>query len=308
MSLEAAHSKSIDVKGVCLFCAVTFGLGMSVASPLWIGGLGLRTPTARILVTLMMFAPAFGVLAVRLLSPKSVMPLVPTTGLGIGPRPRGLGYWVFAWFGFTIIGLATPFIGGLLGMFHLDLENLSGYHRLLLQGPDGAAALARFTVQNMALIQLGSLLIAPGLNAIFTFGEEWGWRGFLLPKLLPLGQWPALLWTGVLSGLWYTPVILLGYNYPSHPKLGIVLMTVFCVLFGVLFGWLRLATGSIWPAAIGHGALNAVGVFPYVVADAGYPIDTAHVTILGWTGWIFPLLVILLLILLKRLPVAEPRC
>ena len=192
-------------------------------------------------------------------------------------------------------------------MFHLDLKNFSGYHHLLLQRPDSAAALARFSVQKMALIQLGSLLIAPALNAIFTFGEEWGWRGFLLPKLLPLGQWPALLWTGALSGLWYSPVILLGYNYPSHPKFGILLMTIFCVIFGVLFGWLRLATGSIWPAAIGHGALNAVGVFPYVVADANYSIDTAHVTILGWTGWILPLLVILLLVVLKRLPVAEPR-
>jgi membrane protease YdiL (CAAX protease family) len=308
MSLEAAPSKSIDVKAVGLFCGVTFGLGLSMALPLWISGLGLRTPTARILLTLMMFAPTVGVLAVRLFFPKSAIPFVEKTGLGLGPRPRSLGYWLFAWFGFTIIGLATPFIGAILGMFHLDLENFSGYHHLLLQRPDGAAALARFPVQNMALIQLGSLLIAPGLNAIFTFGEEWGWRGFLLPKLLPLGQWPALLWTGVLSGLWYSPVILLGYNYPSHPKFGIILMTIFCLVFGVLFGWLRLATGSVWPAAIGHGALNAVGVFPYVVADANYPIDTAHVTILGWTGWILPLLVILLLVFLKRLPVAEPRC
>jgi uncharacterized protein len=307
MSLEIADSKSIDAKAVCLFCAVTFGLGLSMALPLWLSGLGLRTPTARIFLTLMMFAPAAGVLVVRLFCPKSVIPLIPTTGLGIGPQPRALGYWLFAWFGFTIIGLATPFIGVLLGMFHLDLESFSGYRHLLLQRPDGAAALARFSVQKMALIQLGALLIAPALNAIFSFGEEWGWRGFLLPKLLPLGQWPALLWTGALSGLWYSPVVLLGYNYPSHPKLGIVLMTIFCVVFGVLFGWLRLATGSIWPAAIGHGALNAVGVIPYVVADGNYPIDTAHVTILGWTGWILPLLVILLLVILKRLPVSEPR-
>ena len=255
----------------------------------------------------MMFAPAIGVLVGQTFLSKIGHPAHPNHGAGNRAPARGLGYWLFAWFGLTIIGLATPFIGALLGMFHLDLESFSGYHHLLLQRPDGAAALARFSVQKMALIQLGSLLIAPALNAIFAFGEEWGWRGFLLPKLLPLGQWPALLWTGALSGLWYSPVILLGYNYPSHPKFGIVLMTIFCVIFGVLFGWLRLATGSIWPAAIGHGALNAVGVIPYVVADGNYPIDTAHVTILGWTGWILPLLVIVLLVILKRLPVAEPR-
>ena len=43
-----------------------------------------------------------------------------------------------------------------------------------------------------------------------------------------------------------------------------------------------------------------------MVADADQTIDTAQVTILGWTGWILPLLVILLLVVLKRLPVAEP--
>ena len=146
------------------------------------------------------------------------------------------------------------------------------------------------------------------MNAFVTFGEEWGWRGFLLPKLLPLGQWPALLLTGVLSGLWYSPVVLLGYDYPFHPKFGVILMTIYCVIFGILLGWLRLETGSVWPAAIGHGALNAVGGFSYVVGSADQTIDTAHVTILGWTGWILPLLVIFLLAVLKRIPVAEPGC
>ena len=307
MSLEAADSKSIDVKAISLFYASTFALGLSISFPLWSSGQGLRLPTARILLDLMMFAPAVGVLAVRIFLPNSVMPFAQTTGIGIGRWPQSLGYWFFAWFGLTAIGLATPFVGALLGVFRLDLVNFSGYRHLLLQRPDGDAALARFPVQTLALIQLGSLIVAPGLNAIFTFCEEWGWRGFLLPKLLPLGQWPALILSGILWGLWYSPVILLGYDYSFHPKFGIILMTIFCVIFGVLLGWLRLATGSIWPAAIGHGALNTVGGFTYVVADANQTIDTAQLTILGWTGWILPLLVILLLVLLKRLPVAESR-
>lgn len=306
MSLEAADSNSIDARAISLFYGATFALGLSASLPLWISGQGLNLPSARILLTVMMFAPAAGVLIVRVFLPKSVIPLVQTTGLGIGRWPRTLGYWLFAWFGLTVIGLATPFLEALLGTFHLDLTNFSGYHHLLLQRPGGDAALARFPVQTLVLIQLGSLLVAPGINAIFAFGEEWGWRGFLLPKLLPLGQWPALLLTGVLWGLWHSPIILLGYDYPFHPKFGVILMTIFCVITGILLGWLRLGSGSIWPAAIGHGALNAVGGFPYVVADADQTIDTAHITILGWTGWILPVVVILLLVVLKRLPVADP--
>src|SRR5205807_1239628 len=185
---------------------------------------------------------------VRVFLPKSVVPLVQTTGLGIGRWPRSLGYWLFAWFGLTIIGLATPFLEALIGTFHLDLINFSGYRHLLLQRPGGDAALTRFSVQTLVLIQLGSLLIAPGINAIFAFGEEWGWRGFLLPKLLPLGQWRALVFSGVLWGLWHMPVILLGYHYPLHPQFGVLLMVIFCVIMGILFGWMRLGTGSIWPA------------------------------------------------------------
>ncbi len=307
-TFDPAHSKSIDYKAICLFYAVAFALGLCVSLPLWISPQGLSQSTARIYLAAMLFAPAIGVLAVSLLLPKSVMPLTHTTGLGIGRWPGGLGYWLFGWFGMTIIGLAAPFVGALLGACRLDLQDFSGFHHLLLQRPGGDAALARFPVRTLLLIQIGSLLVAPGINALFVFGEEWGWRGFLLPKLLPLGQWPALLLTGALWGLWYAPVILLGYDYPLHPKFGILLITIFCVIFGVLLGWLRLATGSIWPSAIGHGALNASGGFFYVVADTNQTIDTAHVTILGWTGWILPLLVILLLVVLKRFPAAEPSC
>src|ERR1700736_4283803 len=307
-TFNPARSESIDIKAIYLFYAVTFALGLSVSLPLWLSHRGLSQPTARIYLAAMLFAPTIGVLAVRLLMPKSVIPFAQRTGLGIGKWPEDLGYWLFSWFGMTIIGLAAPFVGALLGVCRLDLQNFSGFHHLLLQRPGGEAALARFPVRTLLLVQVGSLLIAPGINALFVFGEEWGWRGFLLPKLIPLGQWPALLLTGFLSGLWYSPLILLGYDYPLHPKLGILLMTIFCVIFGVLLGWLRLATGSIWPSAIGHGALNATGGFFYVVADANQTVDTAHVTILGWTGWIVPLIVILILVLLKRLPVKEPRC
>ena len=47
-----------------------------------------------------------------------------------------------------------------------------------------------------------TLLMAP-----LAFGEEWGWRGYLLPHLLPLGQWPAFLIGGVIWGLWHIPVV-----------------------------------------------------------------------------------------------------
>jgi membrane protease YdiL (CAAX protease family) len=152
------------------------------------------------------------------------------------------------------------------------------------------------------VIQLGSMLIAPIFNALFAFGEEWGWRGYLLPKLLPLGQWPALIICGVVWGLWHLPVILLGYNYPLYPNIGWLFMLVLCVLLGILFGWTRLATGSIWPAVIAHGALNGSASAVNLFASADFTPDTAQVGITGWVGWLLLGAVIIYLVYSKRLP------
>jgi CAAX protease family protein len=307
MSTEAANSRSVDASAICLFYSVAFVLNWLLVLPLWCSGKGFHTPLALWLLSLTMLTPAIGVVAVWVFLPHSVQPIIPITGLRMGQWPKSLPYWLFGWFGITTLVLAAPFVGALLGMYRLDLQNFSGLRQLLQRQPGSEAVLEKVSFPTLLLIQFAQLLIAPGINAVFAFGEEWGWRGFLLSKLLPLGQWRALVFSGGLWGLWHMPVILLGYNYPLHPQLGVLLMIIFCVIMGVLFGWMRLATGSIWPAVIGHGALNAAGGFGYVFANAEQTIDTAQVTILGWTGWILPMLTICLLVVLKRLPVAAPR-
>ena len=87
---------------------------------------------------------------------------------------------------------------------------------------------------------------------------------------------------------------------------------VYCRVFafGILFGWTRLATGSIWPAVIAHGALNGSAGAMFLFAKAGTNFDAIHAGITGWTGWILPGLWILFLVVSGRLPVkgapAEP--
>jgi len=141
------------------------------------------------------------------------------------------------------------------------------------------------------------------LNAPVAFGEEWGWRGYLLEKLVSFGQVKGLLLSGVIWGVWHAPIIMLGYNYPLYPRAGVFFMVITCVLIGVVLGWMRLATRSIWPAVIAHGALNGSAGVVFLLARAGSTVDTAKVGLSGWTGWVLLLVVIGILIAQKRLPV-----
>jgi uncharacterized protein len=120
-----------------------------------------------------------------------------------------------------------------------------------------------FSALQFALLQTFlALLTSAPINALATFGEEFGWRAFLLPELIPLGKRKALIISGVIWGIWHWPVILMGHNYgmiyTGYPWLGFLATVWFTVSIGVVFGWLAIAGKSVWPAVLAHGALNGL--------------------------------------------------
>jgi membrane protease YdiL (CAAX protease family) len=98
------------------------------------------------------------------------------------------------------------------------------------------------------------------IGTIFALAEEIGWRGYFLPHLLPLGQRRALLLSGLLHGVWHLPLILMTsfYHGPGNRLIVIPLFLLTLSAAGVCYGYLRLTTGSAWPAAILHGTFNSV--------------------------------------------------
>ncbi len=90
-----------------------------------------------------------------------------------------------------------------------------------------------------------------------AFGEEWGWRGYLMPKLTQIMSKPAAIVTGgVIWGLWHAPLTISGHNfgvdYPFYPWLGILLMCLLCVANNAFLTLLTERTGSIYPASFFH--------------------------------------------------------
>src|SRR5690606_9346970 len=103
----------------------------------------------------------------------------------------------------------------------------------LAAGPAGAAELPPPGL--LVLVQLIAMpFAAVTVNALAAFGEELGWRGFLMPALRQHGTWPALLISGALWGLWHAPIILLGYNFGRTDITGVLLMIAGCIAWGVL--------------------------------------------------------------------------
>lgn len=97
-----------------------------------------------------------------------------------------------------------------------------------------------------------------------AFGEEWGWRGYMMPKLIKLiGKPAAIIVGGILWGVWHAPLTISGHNfgtdYKFYPWLGIVQMCVFCTIFNVFLTFLAERTKSVYPCAIAHGMNNNIG-------------------------------------------------
>lgn len=117
-----------------------------------------------------------------------------------------------------------------------------------------------FSLQYSGSYSIGLLLfnVAIGFMGLFVyFGEEWGWRGYLFPKLRQLtGTAPALIISGIIWGVWHLPSLLEGLNFgtdlPGYPVSNVLLMCVYCILIGVFLSWLTHRSGSIWPATIAH--------------------------------------------------------
>lgn len=121
---------------------------------------------------------------------------------------------------------------------------------------------------------LMALLVWPWLLGIFALGEEVGWRGYLLPRLLAFGRRKALVLSGLLWSVWHIPLVLVGQAYPGYPVAGLLLIFPFMTGVGVILGYLRLQSSSVFVTALLHGTLNAQTATAVAVV-------TPHSTIYG---------------------------
>jgi membrane protease YdiL (CAAX protease family) len=142
------------------------------------------------------------------------------------------------------------------------------------------------------------------MGIVQCFGEEFAWRGYLLPKLIEkFSVQKAVIINGVIWGIWHSPIIAMGYNYgDEHPVFGIIAMIIFCVVLGIIESFLFYKTQSIWCSVIFHAAINGMDTWsPSALFMSKTPNMFVGPNLLGIIGGIgFVIVAVILFMKLKN--------
>jgi len=155
-------------------------------------------------------------------------------------------------------------------------------------------------------------------NGLASIGEEFGWRAYLLPKLMArftgaepasgsvqnavsanayaAGARKASLLIGVIWGVWHWPLFLMGLPLtPDFPLLFLLVYPVSTICMSVLLCWVTLRSGSVWPASIGHGFINGTSAIPALLlkGPANLLIGPGPGGVIGMLGYLAVALVLL---------------
>jgi len=136
------------------------------------------------------------------------------------------------------------------GLAPADFAGFSHLSQKSLQIGSGAGALNALLIMTFGVLQSG----------VSAAGEEIGWRGFLVPALAQRLNFTGLaLVSGVIWALWHYPLILFGTYDSTAPKwVALLCFTTMIIATGAMAAWLRLKSGSVWPAVMLHACHNAV--------------------------------------------------
>ena len=221
----------------------------------------------------LMWTPGVASIVARLVFREGFRDVSFRVGGAAGWKAIGFGWLLPPVLGSVVYGLAWA-------------TGLAGFHVPALADV-GLSALgqpARF-----AMLLGISLTLVSAISLVSAAGEEIGWRGYLLTRLIEAEVPRPVLVSSLVWALWHLPLILSG-QYAAGPNrvLSAAGFVATVVGMGFTLAFLRLSTGSVWPAIVLHGVWNAViqGTFdvstrePSIwVGEAGILVAAASVAV-----------------------------
>lgn len=261
--LVGVTDKKVETKRIIYFLALCFGVA-------WISEFFAIIPMyqsenvdvvkeAADMISQLMLTPALAALVVRIGTREGLV----KSGFQFNFFEHKV-LFLLGWFGTTALTFLGALIYFLIFRDNFD-PNMTGF--VASYSESAADAGTQIDAVNVVAAYKTDLLIkvftAAVLDLINSFGEEWGFRAYLLPKLYrKFGAAAAMLLSGFASGLWYAPLVAIGYYYGAgnvgFPVVNIIAMCIFGTVTGVIYSYLCLRTGSIFPAVFAHSAVNVM--------------------------------------------------
>ncbi len=265
-----------------LFLLITFSISFLAAGIFYLAGGEYKSTAGTVLAISYMFIPLISVLIVE----KWVYKEAIKHRLLISFKVNR--WFVVAWliapviaFGAFGVGLLMPdvsFAPEMSGMFDRFEDLLTAGEMQQMK-----EAFESMPVHPLWLTLLQGMLAGITINAVAAFGEELGWRGFLVNQFRNKSFLKAALLIGLIWGIWHAPIILMGHNYPEHPVFGVFMMIVWCILLSPLFLYITLKSKSVIAASVLHGTLNGTAGIGMMMLKGGSDL-TVGVT--GLAGFI----------------------
>lgn len=276
-----------SIKKATLFVLITFVISFLLAGIYKLMGGDYSNKLAfTLLGTVYMFVPAISVLIIKKLIYKEAIVRDLLISFKINK------WFVFAWFIMPIVIFVSLGISLLFPGITYDPEMTGMLTRMQsMMTPEEyekiaeqmQASLQSMPINPVWLSLIQGLIAGITINAVAAFGEELGWRGFLLHEFRNMKFLKASLIIGFIWGIWHAPMILMGHNYPQHPEAGILMMTIFCMLLSPLLMYITIKAKSVIAAAIAHGTMNAIAGISVMMIKGGNDLNAG---ITGLAGFI----------------------
>jgi len=115
-----------------------------------------------------------------------------------------------------------------------------------------------------------------------AIGEEYGWRGYLLPRLMKkLNVFYSSITLGLIWGLWHFPAYLIGTGVPLEMNFMVFLLWV---ILGTLFiSWIYYHTRSVLTSILAHISANAAFNYLLILPEFTGSMNTFWLFILYLT-------------------------
>jgi len=232
-----------------------------------------------LMTTLLSYSPAIASLIARMSLGESIK--------DVSFRLRGdwtAQAMLIAWLWPVFCGLGTYGISWVAGFTHFAWTSVGSDYGTW--GPENLLGLsiAGLPVSHGFALRLLASLFFSIPACLQSFGEEVGWRGYLLTRLFDAKIPAPVFLNGLIWGLWHIPFFLAwepSRNLPERRSISLFFFVASTVALAYLLSYLRLRSGSIWPAVLAHASSNVIFMLGFDAFTVASPFWLGELSLLS---------------------------